>query len=101
MTAASDKLLGDFRKGFMGYCSLEAPGFLEHLKAIKMEDRNLKILEKKEEISQKINVNRDDDYFSKHDIGNKVFKDDFGEIIPRKVKKAVSLDLKNGDYEGW
>lgn len=100
MTAASDKLLGDFRKGFMGYCSLEAPGFLEHLKAVKLENRNLKILEQKAEISQKIDMNRDD-YFSKHDIGNKVFKDEFGEIIPRKVKKAVSLDLKNGDYEGW
>ena len=100
MTAASDKLLGDFRRGFMGYCSLEAPGFIEHLNAVKKDDRESKILAKKTEIAQQIKVNRDN-YFSKHDIGNKVYKDDVGDVLERKMKKLVSLDLKNGNYEGW
>ena len=99
-TAASDKLLGDFRRGFMGYCSLEVPGFLEHLKAIKQVDRDLKIVAKKAEISQQLKVNRDD-YFSKYDIGKKVFKDNVGDVIERKDKKLVSLDRNNGNYEGW
>ena len=99
-TAASDKLLGDFRRGFMGYCSLEAPGFLEHLKTIKQVDRDLKIVAKKTEISQQLKVNRDD-YFSRHDISKKVYKDNVGDVIERKDKKLVSLDLNNGNYEGW
>ena len=84
----------------MGYCSLEAPGFIEHLKAIKQEDRDLKIIAKKAVISQQLKVNRDH-YFTKHDIGNKVYKDDVGDVIERKAKKLVSLDLNNGNYEGW
>lgn len=97
---ASDKLLGDFRRGFLGYCSLEAPGFLEHLRAMKQVDKDLKIVAKKAEISQQLKVNRDD-YFSKYDIGKKVFKDNVGDVIERKDKKLVSLDLNNGNYEGW
>ena len=100
-TAASDKLLGDFRRGFLGYCSLEAPGMAEKIIADKKEERkklnaiksNLKQIQQQEPLRS--------DYVTKYDIGDKVYKDESGDVIVRKNKKPISLDLFHGNYEGW
>ena len=41
------------------------------------------------------------DYVTKYDIGDKVYKDESGDVIVRKNKKPISLDLFHGNYEGW
>ena len=54
---------------------------------------NMKLLLKQEPLRE--------DYISKHDIGDKIFKDEIGDVIIRKNKKPISLDLFHGNYEGW
>ena len=103
MTAASDKLLGDFRKGHMGYCSLEAPGFGlgQHERVEGKNATNNKPKTVQKIVNDIIPKNTRSEKISKHDIGSKVFKDDVGDAIPRKNENQGTLDLYNGNYEGW
>ena len=104
ITAASDKLLSDFRKGHMGYCSLEAPGFGlgQHAKIEgKNKTINYKPKTEKKIMKDILPKNTRSEKISKHDIGSKVFKDDVGDAIPRKNENQGTLDLYNGNYEGW
>ena len=99
-TSASDKLLGDFRKGFLGYSSLEAPGMIEK----EMEEKLLMKTErgkmKEMKMKQELAAQRNEYLKSKYEVGHHLF-DTFESNGLKKDRKLASLDLKQGDYEGW
>lgn len=101
MTSSSDKLLADFRKGYLGYCSLEAPGMSEELKVAKKKVKNDKEKREQMKIAHDLADQRSEYLRGRYDISQKTYTDKFGDPIIRKPKKSVSLDLKQGDYEGW
>ena len=101
ITSASDKLLGDFRKGLLGYCSLEAPGMFEKMKEDRNNDRKNRDKMKEMKIAQELADQRSEYLSGRYNIGNKVYLDECGDPIIKTPKKIVSLDLNQGDYEGW
>jgi hypothetical protein len=75
--------LGDFRKGFLGYGSLEAP---KSNKTINNNDNN--------NHDEKDNDNvRDDDFV----VDNNNYNDD---VYAAKAQKT-NLDIGKGNYDGW
>ena len=101
MTSASDKLLADFRKGYLGYCSLESPGMSQELKDVKKKIKNDKEKMEQIRIAKNLAEARSEYMKGRYDVSEKCYSDQFGDPIDRKLKKMVSLDLKQGDYEGW
>jgi len=86
--SASDKLLGDFRKGFMGYCSLEAPAAINREK----EEKDAKKLAMKIKAAELKAAER-----LEFKTGDQIKADAIG--LPKIG--ASSLDVGKGDYEGW
>lgn len=99
--SASDKLLGDFRKGFMGYCSLEAPEMIGREK----EEKDAKLLARKVKNAQTLADKRIEfgtgQQLPGQSAGEEIIRDENGAEISRKPKSIVSLDVGKGDYEGW
>lgn len=99
--SASDKLLGDFRKGFMGFCSLEAPEMIGREK----EEKEAKILARKLKTAQSIADRRAEfgtgQQLPGQPVTEEIVRDENGVEISRKPKTIVSLDVGKGDYEGW
>lgn len=103
--SASDKLLGDFRKGFMGFCSLEAPEMIGREK----EEKDAKLLARKLKTAQAIADRRIEFGTGQQLPGqsaglgstDEIIRDENGVEISRKPKNIVSLDVGKGDYEGW
>lgn len=95
--SASDKLLGDFRKGFMGFCSLEAPAMIGKEK----EEKDAKLLARKIKNAQ-ILADKRIEFGIGQQIGvDEIIRDENGDEIIRKPKTIISLDVGKGDYEGW
>ena len=80
--SASDKLLGDFRKGFLGYGSLEAP---KTNKTINNNDNNN-------------NNNNNNDY---DQIKQNRYNDDFNTDTYLPKPQNQNLDIGKGSYDGW
>ena len=95
--SASDKLLGDFRKGFMGFCSLEAPAMIGKEK----EEKDAKLLARKIKNAQTLADKRIEFGLGQQIGVEPIIRDENGEEISRKPKSIVSLDVGKGDYEGW
>lgn len=99
--SASDKLLGDFRKGFMGYCSLEAPEMIGREK----EEKDAKLLARKVKTAQTLADKRIEfgtgQQLPGQSVSEEIIRDEDGVEISRKPKSIVSLDVGKGDYEGW
>ena len=94
--SASDKLLGDFRKGFMGYCSLEAPEMIGKEK----EEKEAKLIARKLKTAQTL-ADKRLEFGIGQQLGEEIVRDENGVEIVRKPKNIVSLDVGKGDYEGW
>lgn len=77
--SSADKVLGDFRKGFLGYGSLEAP----------LMDR-----------SHEVRYDRD-----KISLSSSVVKDGMGggknSLEKNTPKEFETLDIGRGNYDGW
>ena len=73
--SAADKLLGDFRKGYMGGGSLEAPPIITQPKN-KLKDKDLDITNKVAETTDKI-------------------------VNVRNAEDGIGLDVGKGNYDGW
>jgi hypothetical protein len=96
--SASDKLLGDFRKGFMGFCSLEAPEMIGREK----EEKDAKMLARKMKTAQTL-ADKRIEFGSGQQIPGQTVGEEltFDENGDRKPKNIISLDVGKGDYEGW
>jgi ribosome biogenesis GTPase A len=89
LMSAADKLLGDFRKGYLGYGSLEGPPPGSLIDSLSPDRRQ------KEEQQQKVVL-----------LGEEMEQEDEqeGEEVWREKKQKVirsPLDVGRGDYEGW
>ena len=85
----------------MGYCSLEAPGMFQELKDVKKKIKNDKEKMEQIRIAKNLAAARSEYMKGRYDISEKCYTDQYGDPIDRKLKKLVSLDLRQGDYEGW
>jgi hypothetical protein len=76
--SSADKVLGDFRKGFLGYGSLEAP----------LMDRSHEVRYDRDKVSLSSSVVKDGE-------GG---KNSLGKNTP---KEFDTLDIGRGNYDGW
>ena len=81
MISAADRLLGDFRRGFLGKVSLEIPPSL-------IKDSSVDI------VHDERSIDKDALFVNKHDY----FDESRGEYV---FKEKSNLDIGRGNYEGW
>jgi hypothetical protein len=96
MISAADKILGDFRRGFLGRCSLELPFLLNDTRNNKPQQAIIRTINDTDD-DDNDDVESDDKEGEEEVVVTSSLRDNKSFI----EKKAPSLDVGRGNYDGW
>jgi hypothetical protein len=101
--SAADKLLGDFRRGFLGSSSLEAPVDSE-LWTKPSEREREREREKKEKVEREVGAaeeRRKRDVKAAVPLPVPVQQEEEDKVDKGKMSFGKNLDIGKGNYDGW